>query len=103
MTKLHHGSSQSESIKVHTTVDKSRSQEYLSGRDSNVDHVEVLLEPMADKGAASVHKVAQLQVGLLMRRQVPACKAAEFTARPWRKLLGDPSQAERWKHPPKLS
>ena len=43
---------------------------YLSWRNQNVEHAEVLLEAMPHKNAANIHQIAQLQVGLLQGGEV---------------------------------
>ena len=44
----------------------------LVGRHDDVDHLEVLLQPVADEAAAGVDQLAQLQVGRLHRGDVVA-------------------------------
>ena len=53
---------------------------HLGRGNGDVDHVKVLLQPMANKGAASVDQVPQLQISLLVRRQMPASTSSILTA-----------------------
>ena len=51
-------------------VPQQSSIQYLRGRDDDVGHAEVLLQPVPHELAAHVREVAQLQVGVLEGRQV---------------------------------